>query len=90
MQADPSNLNPNLNGKKETHRLGTLVLFFEHLLVEHAANRALSRPPSSTLATVEDVFRKSSSKRHARMVLRDDVEGRFGFGSEISFASRSQ
>ena len=58
-------------------------MFFEKLLLEDAAMRPHSlRPLSPTLASVEDVFRKPSSERHARWVVREDVEERFGFGAE--------
>jgi hypothetical protein len=57
-------------------------LFFEYLLLEHAANRPPSRPRSSTRATVEDAFCKSSAKSYARWVVREDVEERFGFDAE--------
>lgn len=57
--------------------------FFEHLLIDHAATRPVSkRGPARTLATVEDVFFKQTSKRRARWIFDPTTERRLGFGSE--------
>ena len=59
-------------------------VFFEHLLAQHAANRPLSRSSisASTLATIEEVFRKSGPAKHARWTMAKDIGRRFGIVAE--------